>query len=291
MKPALRESEGIKLCRSEELTSAFVGIAQIIFASITIYRARGDQIEKYGYAAYGFSVYPYLLMSLANLIKLLVCGRYPYAYVLRTATLAEAEKDGGVFEGAVGNPREDGKVVDDSQGGGSMGLSDPPFWIKRGPQWFKHASYYKGYWWIVPTIGTLIFFIAIISQPLFVFLLSGFNARRITRGLKIWTPKAGQSTRAQRIWMLGWLVANLYIAPMAHLVASGREPGPGLGRERGRERGDQRGSRRWGRRVDWEYWLSWSIIYVLVFLAYVFAFGGFVTVGGMLHAESSYQPC
>ena len=41
-------------------------------------------------------------MSLANLIKLLACGRYPYAYVLRTATLAEAEKDGGVFEGAVG---------------------------------------------------------------------------------------------------------------------------------------------------------------------------------------------
>ena len=102
MKPALRESEGIKLCRSEELTSAFVGIAQVIFASITIYRARGDQIEKYGYAAYGLSVYPYLLMSLANLIKLAVCGRYPYAYVLRTATLAEAEKDGGVFEGAVG---------------------------------------------------------------------------------------------------------------------------------------------------------------------------------------------
>ena len=65
-----------------------------------------------------FLVYPYSLMSLANLIKLAVCGRYPYAYVLRTATLAEAEKDGGMFEGAVGSPREDGN---DSQGGGSMG--------------------------------------------------------------------------------------------------------------------------------------------------------------------------
>ena len=287
MKPALRESEGIKLCRSEELASAFVGIAQIIFASITIYRARGDQIEKYGYAAYGFSVYPYLLMSLANLIKLAVCGRYPYVYVLRTATLAEAEKDGGMFEGAVGNPREDGMAVDDSQGGGSMGFPDLPFWIKYSLLWFKPASDYKGYGRTVPTIGFFIFFTAIISQPLFVFLLSGFNTRTTTRGLIIWTLKTGQSTQAQRIWMSGWLAANGYIAPVAHFVASGRE----FGRLRGRERGDERGGRRWGRRFDWKYWVSCWVIYALVFLAYVFAFGGFVTVGGMLHAESSYQPC
>ena len=254
MKPALRESEGIKLCRSKELASAFVGIAQVIFASITIYRARGDQIEKYGYAAYGFSVYPYLLMSLANLIKLAVCGRYPYAYVLRTATLAEAEKNGGVFEGAVGNPREDSKAVD---GGGSMGFSDPPLWIKYPLLWFKPTGYYKGYWRIVPTIGILIVFIAIISQPLFVFLLSGFNARRITRGLKIWTPKAGQSTRAQRIWMLGWLVVNVYSCLRAHFVASGR------GRER--ERGSERGIERGDERFNWVIWAEFLLDYLFFF--------------------------
>ena len=207
-------------------------------------------------------------MSLANLIKLLVCGRYPYAYVLRTATLAEAEKDGGVFEGAVGSPREDGN---DSQGGGSMGLSDPPFLVSLS--WLTPSGDYSGYWWIVPIIGNLIFFIAISSQPLFVFLLSGFNARRNTRGQKIWTPKAGQSTRAQRIWMLGWLVVNVCSGPRAHFAVSGRG---GEGRDK---------------RFDWVYWVNRWVNYVFVFLAYVFAFGGFVTVGGMLHAESSYQPC
>ena len=296
MKPALRESEGIKLYRSKELTSAAVGIVQIIFASITIYRARGDQIEKYGYAAYGFSVYPYLLMSLANLIKLLICGRYPYAYVLRTATLAEAEKDGGVFEGAVGNPREDGRAVDDSQGGGSMGLSDPPFWIKSGPLRFEHAGYYKGYWWIVPTIDGLILLIAILSQPLFVFLLSGFNARN-TQGQKILTPKAGQSTRAQRIWMLGWLGVNMDSCIAAYFIASGRRRWRGRGAERERgseswdERGSERGSERGDERFNWVIWADFLIDYLFFFLAYVFAFGGFVTVGGMLHAEISYQPC
>ena len=279
MEPALRESEGIKLCRSEELTGAFVGIAQVIFASITIYRARGDQIEKYGYAAYGLSVYPYLLMSLANLTKLAVCGRYPYAYVLRTATLVEAEGKGGVFEGAVGNPREDGKV-DNSQGGDSMGLSNPSFWIEfASSSWLRPLGDYRGYWRIAPIIGTLIFYIAIISQPLFVFSLSGFNARRNTRGLKIWTPKAGQSTRAQRIWMLGWLVVNVYTAPTAHFVASGR------GGEHEPVVAGEHWYVRMGRRS-----IRW-VMYVLIFFAYVFAFGGFVTVGGMLHAEISYQPC
>ena len=145
-----------------------------------------------------------------------------------------------------------------------MGFSDPPSWIKQR---------------IVPTIR----FIAIISQPLFVFLLSGFNARRITRGLKIWTPKAGQSTRAQRIWMLGWLVVNVYSCLRAHFVASGR------GRER--ERGSERGIERGDERFNWVIWAEFLLDYLFFFLAYVFAFGGFVTVGGMLHAESSYQPC
>ena len=54
-------------------------------------------------------------MSVADLIKLGVCGRYPYAYVLRTATFVGAEGNGGVFEGAVGklgvNHGEDGKMA------------------------------------------------------------------------------------------------------------------------------------------------------------------------------------
>ena len=265
MEPALRESEGIKLYRSKELTSAFVGIAQVIFASITIYRARGDQIEKYGYAAYGLSVYPYLLMSLANLIKLLVCGRYPYVYVLRTDTLVEAEGKGGVFSGAVGNfGMNHGEV-----------FSDPPSSVKLlvPIRWLCPLGNYRGYRQIVPIIGNLFFLIGIFSQLVLILLLSGVKARQNSRGLKIWTPKAGQSTRAQRIWMLGWLVANVCSGPRAHFTVSGR----------GGEGGDElfNGIR----------WVDRWISYVFVFLAYVFAFGGFATIGGMLHAEGSYQPC
>ena len=63
--------------------------------------------------------------------------------------------------------------------------------------------------------------------------------------------------------MLGWLVANIYSAP---LVASG---GRGLG------------GRCWRDRVS-------CVSYVFVSFAYAFAFGGSVTIGRMLHAENNY---
>ena len=78
--------------------------------------------------------------------------------------------------------------------------------------------------------------------------------------------------------MLGWLVANVYTAPAVHLVVSGR---------RELVRGHERRDERWGRRFNWRRWAD----FMLVFPPYVFAFGGFVTVGRMLHAENSYQPC
>ena len=259
MKPAFRKSRGIKLCRPIEITSAVVSIAQVIFSSITIYRARGDQIEKYGYAAYGLSVYPYALMSVANLIKLGVCGRYPYAYVLRTATLVEAEGKGGVFEGAVGNfgvnHGEGDKQVDDSQDSDSRVFSDPPSWLRYASiSWLRPLGDYRGPWWIVPIVGSLILVFALSSQPVFIFLVSGFNAR--------------QSTRSQRVWMLGWLLANAY---SANFVDSVVDSG-------------------WRRSYNPNCFVSF-VSFVLVFLTYVFAFGGFVTVGRMLHAENNYQSC
>ena len=268
MKPAFRNSGEIKLCRSIEVTSAAVGIAQVIFSIITIYRARGDQLEKYGYAAYGLSVYPYALMSVANLIKLGFCGRYPYAYVLRTATLVEAEKNGGVFSGAVGdfgvNHGEKDKEVSDSQDSDSKVFSDPPSWLNYvSIPWLRPLGDYRGCRWIVLFIGNLILLIATPSHIIFIYLVSGPKATVNTRGQRFWMLNGRQSTFAQRIWMLGWLWANTFAPVVDHIASSGLT----FGRNRLR------------RLVG---------LLTLVFLAYALAFGGFVTVGKMLHAENNY---
>ena len=256
--------------RSSEVASAVIAIAQVIFSSITIYRTRGDQIEKYGYAAYGLSAYPYALMSLANLIKLAVCGRYPFLYVLRTATLVEAEKNGGVFEGAVGNLEvyrgESDEVDNDSQHDELMAaFSEPPSWVSPFPA-FRPLGDYRSYKRIVPIIGSLILVIAFISHPIFVLLVSGFNR--------------GQSTRTQRIWMLGWLIAN-EVSAVVSLVARMERITQAIR------------SRPFGifqtLRSHWEF-LGYMMAAALTEFEFVFAIGGFVTVGKMLRAES-YQLC
>ena len=50
--------EHISISCSYSIASAFVAIVQVIYASITVYRARGDQIDRFGYAAFGFTVLP-----------------------------------------------------------------------------------------------------------------------------------------------------------------------------------------------------------------------------------------
>ncbi|KAI9857955.1 MAG: hypothetical protein M1813_007924 [Trichoglossum hirsutum] len=79
-----------------------VAIFQTVFASVTLYRARGDQIQQYGYAAFGLTVAPYLLMSIVNLIGILVTPEYPAVYLVGSDVMFEASRRHGArFEGVV----------------------------------------------------------------------------------------------------------------------------------------------------------------------------------------------
>ena len=146
-------------------------------------------------------------------------------------------------------------------------FSEPPTWLKFVSPfpWFRPLGDYRNYQWIASITGSLIFVIAIFSQPVFVFLISGFNH--------------GQSTLIQRIWMLGWLIANEVSVAIGLIVF-------------------------WNRFYLRFYWhltffssllktlFNWRILVVvmLLLLVYAFAIGGFVTVGAMLRAEN-YQLC
>ncbi|KDQ51465.1 hypothetical protein JAAARDRAFT_211082 [Jaapia argillacea MUCL 33604] len=99
-----KSNENIRLCQSHSWLKMVISIAQLVYSSVTLYETRGDQLNRYGYAAFGLSVFPYTLMSLANLIVVGLVGEYPCLYILRTAIMNEAERrPGGSFGGAVGN--------------------------------------------------------------------------------------------------------------------------------------------------------------------------------------------
>jgi hypothetical protein len=88
-----------ELACSYNVPKLLVSLAQAVWASITIYRARGDQIDRYGYAAFGLTVVPYAFMSVINIIAGLLTPEYPAMFMIRTPIMDEAERSAGAFFG------------------------------------------------------------------------------------------------------------------------------------------------------------------------------------------------
>jgi hypothetical protein len=103
------ESKPEDICRCTSIASVYsfskgiMAIFQTVYASMTLYQTRGSQISHYGYAAYGLTVVPYLLMSVINLLGTLLTPDYPTMYLVRSEVMVEAVRpEGAKFEGVVG---------------------------------------------------------------------------------------------------------------------------------------------------------------------------------------------
>ncbi|KAH8725619.1 hypothetical protein GQ44DRAFT_826426 [Phaeosphaeriaceae sp. PMI808] len=91
----------INLVTSNSLMKTCLALLQTGYAMFSVYRARGDQIDLYGYAAPGLSVIQYIIMSVLNLIAQAVSDDYPMFYMVSSAEMDEAIRRGGIFQGAV----------------------------------------------------------------------------------------------------------------------------------------------------------------------------------------------
>ena len=67
-----------------------IAIGQALYGITTLYNARGDQIERYGYAAFGLTVVPYAYMSVVNLIANLLCPEYSAMYMIESRAMRDA---------------------------------------------------------------------------------------------------------------------------------------------------------------------------------------------------------
>ncbi|KAG4428542.1 hypothetical protein IFR05_015976 [Cadophora sp. M221] len=77
------KQESVKISCSYDLVRILVAVGQTIFAVTTLYQTRGDQVEIYGYAAFGLTVAPYATMSVVNLLGHLARPRYPSMYIVQ----------------------------------------------------------------------------------------------------------------------------------------------------------------------------------------------------------------
>ncbi|AEO66313.1 uncharacterized protein THITE_110760 [Thermothielavioides terrestris NRRL 8126] len=89
------------LASSYNLPKLLVSLLQIVWATTTLYRARGDQIQRFGYAAFGLTVAPYVFMSIMNIAGSFLNPEYAAIFMVRTPLMDEAESKGGFFVGEV----------------------------------------------------------------------------------------------------------------------------------------------------------------------------------------------
>jgi hypothetical protein len=90
------------LTLSYSTVKAIAAIIQVGFAVVTLYQTRGNQIQRFGYAAFGLTVIPYAIMSIVNLLGNAMTPDYSSMYMIWSEVMAEAEARGGKFDGMVG---------------------------------------------------------------------------------------------------------------------------------------------------------------------------------------------
>ncbi|MCJ1427915.1 hypothetical protein MMC29_005821, partial [Sticta canariensis] len=165
-------SSPLLLSSNFNAVSVLIALGQLAFAITTLYRSRGDQIARYGYAAFGLTVTPYAFMSLINLLGNLICPQYSALYLVESKEMTEARAlPDASFEGCVGK------------------LMDEP----RNDQGARRTHGY---------FSRLLFSWALLLIPI------GLSIAVIA-GLSHF--KKGSSTFAQRAWTMSWLAVGGWV--------------------------------------------------------------------------------
>ncbi|KAF9811760.1 hypothetical protein IEO21_06450 [Rhodonia placenta] len=103
LRSSVDDTSKINLARARSVLPMVISIAQLISATIALYETRGDQITRFGYAAYGLSVIPYAIMTVVNLVCNACVGQWPCRFVLNTGVCAEAaRRPDAKIDGVVG---------------------------------------------------------------------------------------------------------------------------------------------------------------------------------------------
>lgn len=91
-----------KVASNGSATRILFSLAQTISGGVSLYRAQGAQIDRYGYAAFGLTVLPYMVVSVFNFVGSLLTGDYDMVYLVHSSIMDEMVGRGGSVDGAVG---------------------------------------------------------------------------------------------------------------------------------------------------------------------------------------------
>lgn len=96
------DRSSVVIASSYGIVKSFTAALQILFSIFTLWSAYGSQVQNYGYAAFGFSVVPYTVMSFLNAIANMIEADYDTLFMVESEVMVEAfERTGEEFVGAV----------------------------------------------------------------------------------------------------------------------------------------------------------------------------------------------
>ncbi|KAK0509327.1 hypothetical protein JMJ35_008698 [Cladonia borealis] len=214
----------IELSSNYNLPKCVVAIFQTLYASATLYETKGDQIQRYGYAAFGLTVAPYLVMSIINLFGTMLTPDYPCVYLVRSEIMDEASRrEGAKFEGMVATLRSGPRkvwhyvefTIDENdrmfirsprESKSQRGLHDATDVVQRKiiPQRALYLT--REPCLVISSPGfsdDLPLHTTLDNITLFAGLIIGLSPIAINGSLSHFN--AGHSTIAQRVWTMNWL--------------------------------------------------------------------------------------
>ena len=92
----------IQLASTHDVPRILFSLIQTGSGGYSLYKARGTQIERYGYAAFGLTVLPYMMVSIVNLVGSLLTSEYEAIYMVHSKIMDEMTSRGGLCDGVVG---------------------------------------------------------------------------------------------------------------------------------------------------------------------------------------------
>ena len=227
---------------SYSFAKGIIAIFQTLYASATLYETKGNQIERYGYAAFGLTVAPYLVMSIINLTGAVLTPDYPTLYMVESEIMEEAKRRNGAFFGAtVGKLKSEKPVTQSSDA--SFEIDDQNRTIIRIHHFDSSAHVINGLKNSeeAPEVLSNVLPVIIVPQcrevsenasSLDKVLLNEITLVCLTIAVGL-VPvaingilsrfKAGMSTHAQRIWTMTWLAFGVYVGAFIDLGSIGRQ--------------------------------------------------------------------
>lgn len=97
-----------KIASTHDVPRILFSLVQTISGGWALYKARGSQIDRYGFASFGLTVSPYIVVSIINFVGSLLTSEYEMVYMVHSSTMDEMIARGGCIDGAVGSLEEPG---------------------------------------------------------------------------------------------------------------------------------------------------------------------------------------